>query len=78
MIVEVFAKFLLGMPKKSRLQMETSKTNFGRVEVGVVGYQLVLVIGPSADLQGAQMPCYLPQYCGRWAGTIHPHWSMSG
>lgn len=38
MIVEVFAKFLLGTPKKSRLQMETSKTNFGRVEVGVVGY----------------------------------------
>lgn len=53
MIVEVFAKFLLGTPKKSRLQMETSKTNFWQGRSGRGGVQLVLVIGPSAELQGA-------------------------
>lgn len=52
-IAEVFAKFLLGTPKKSRLQMGNLQDELWQGRSGLGGVRPVLVIGPSADLQGA-------------------------
>lgn len=53
MIVEVFAKFLLGTPKKVASPNGNRQDELWQGRSGLGGVRLVLVIGPSADLQGA-------------------------